>query len=376
MKIVVDNKIPFLKGVLEPWATIRYLPGKEITREEIIDADAIVVRTRTECNQNLLEGTRVKFIASATIGYDHIDTKYCHENQITWTNAPGCNASSVRQYVASALITLSQQFGFKPADKTLGIIGVGNVGAKIESLALDLGMKVLLNDPPRERNEGGGKFVSISTLLEQSDITTLHVPLNNTGLDKTYRMVDQTFLTKMKEGGFLINTSRGKVIDEIALKEAVRMHTLKGTVLDVWDNEPKLDSELLHMAFIGTPHIAGYSQDGKANGTSIAVQSLSWYFNFDLHDWYPEDIPLPATQSITIDCNGKDLETIIGEVFLQSYSIEEDDKRLKQDPDKFEELRGNYPVRREFPAHTVKLLSSRDEIVTLVKKCGFKIEEQ
>ena len=361
MNIVADDKIPFLQGVLEPYASMRYLPANEFVREKIIDTDVIIIRTRTECNRNLLEGTSVKFIASATIGYDHIDTTYCRQNQITWTNAPGCNASSVKQYVASALVHLSRQFRFTLEGKTLGIIGVGNVGTKVESLAHDLGIKVLLNDPPRTRNEGDEQFVNLSAILEQSDIITLHVPLIHSGIDKTFRMVDASFLGKMKNGSFLINTSRGKVVDEKALKEALRSRHVKGVILDVWDNEPSMDIDLLSMTCIGTPHIAGYSQDGKANGTSSAVRS-------------PENIPQPANPEITIHCENKDTETVIGDAVLSSYPIDVDHRLLVNSPDQFEALRGNYPVRREFPAHTVELISGNDNMISALKKLGFNIK--
>ena len=375
MKIVADDKIPFLKGIIEPYAEIKYLPGNAITRNEILDAEAIIIRTRTECNRELLEGTQVKFVASATIGYDHIDTKYCNEKQITWTNAPGCNASSVHQYIASALIHLSHQFNFKLAGKTIGIVGVGNVGEKIEALALNLGMNVLLNDPPRERNEGTGSFVNMATLQAKSDIITLHVPLNKSGIDKTLNMVNGEFLERMKTGSFLLNSSRGKVITEDALKEALNSGKIRGAILDVWANEPTLDTELLKKICIATPHIAGYSQEGKANGTSTAIQSLSWYFNFDLHDWYPKDLPPPANPVRIIDCSGKDIESIIGDAVLGTYPIAEDHKRLIKSPDQFENLRGNYPVRREFPAHTLELLSGNEEIVALLEKIGFNIKQ-
>lgn len=374
LNIVADDKIPFLRGVLEPYASIRYLPARDIIRKEISDADALIIRTRTECNRNLLEGTSVQFIASATIGYDHFDTSYCHEKKITWTNAPGCNASSVKQYIASALVYLSRQFRFTLEGKTLGIIGVGNVGTRVESLGHALGMKVLLNDPPRARREGDEQFVNLSAILEQSDIITLHVPLNLSGIDKTYRMADATFLGKMKKGSFLINTSRGKTVDETALKEALKSRHLKGIVLDVWDNEPHLDPDLLSMTSIGTPHIAGYSQDGKANGTSAAVQSLSRYFNLDLHNWYPENIPEPVNPVITISGKKNDSEAILGEAVLASYPIADDHRRLVGSPDRFEELRGNYPVRREFPSYTIKLLSGDNMMGKRLKAIGFNIK--
>lgn len=376
MKIVVDNKIPFINGVLEPFGTIKYLQGKEITRDEVIDADALVIRTRTECTRELLEGTSVKFIASATIGYDHIDMDYCHKHNITWTNAPGCNARSVQQYVASALYFLAAEHKFDPEGITIGIIGVGNVGKKIEALARNLSMKVLLNDPPRERNEGPGQFASLERILTESDIVTLHVPLHQTGIDKTLRMVDQSFLDKMKNGSYLINTSRGKVVDEDSLKKALTSSRLKGAILDVWDNEPDLDNELLKMAFIGTPHIAGYSQDGKANGTSVCVQSLSWYFNFGLEDWYPDSIPPPTPSQFILDCEGKDRQTIIREAILKTYEIGKDHMRLLQSPHKFEELRGNYPVRREYPAYTLNLVNTDEKIKKTLMNLGFNINTE
>ncbi len=374
IKIVADDKIPFLKGVLEPYASIRYLPGNKIVREEIIDTDALIIRTRTECNRNLLEGTSVKFIASATIGIDHIDTAYCHEEQIAWANAPGCNASSVRQYVAAALIHLSRHFKFGLKGKTLGIIGVGNVGEKVKSLARDMGMKMLLNDPPRARREGNERFVNLATILEQSDIITIHVPLNHSGIDKTLRMVNATFLGKMKKGSFLINTSRGKVTDEDALKESLRTGHLQSAVLDVWSNEPYLDVDLLNMVVIGTPHIAGYSQDGKANGTSVAVRSVSRYFNWDLHEWYPMNIPQPVNPLIIIHSEKKDSETLLGEAILNSYPIAEDHRRLVTSPEQFEDLRGNYPVRREFPLHTIKLVPRDERTIKALERIGFKIK--
>ncbi len=374
IKIVADDKIPFLKGVLEPYATIRYLPGREIVRKEIIDTDALIIRTRTECNRDLLERTSVQFIASATIGTDHIDTVYCDKKNIEWINAPGCNASSVRQYVAASLIHLSRHFEFSLKGETVGIIGVGNVGGKVESLARDLGMEVLLNDPPRALREGRERFVDLSTILEKSDIITLHVPLNNAGIDKTLGMVDATFLGKMKKDSFLINTSRGKVVDEDALKGSLRSGHLRGTVLDVWDNEPYLDTDLLNMTFIATPHIAGYSQDGKANGTSVVVRSLSRYFNWDLHNWYPVNIPQPVKPLITIHGDKKKEEDIIGEAILNAYPIAQDHRRLVNSPDRFEELRGNYPVRREFPFHTIELVPRNESTIKLLGKIGFKFK--
>src|SRR5664279_5106705 len=181
MKIVADNKIPFLKGALEPYAEMIYLPGKQIDREILKDADALLIRTRTICNEKLLEGTKVQFIGTATIGFDHIDTQYCNKKKIFWTNAPGCNSSSVYQYIAAALLKISSVTNINLKDKTLGIVGVGNVGSKVEKFASTVGMNVLLNDPPRSRLEGKKNFQKFYDVLSMSDILTVHVPLNLTG---------------------------------------------------------------------------------------------------------------------------------------------------------------------------------------------------
>ncbi|MDX1284375.1 MAG: NAD(P)-dependent oxidoreductase, partial [Draconibacterium sp.] len=185
MKIIIDDKIPYIKGAFENLAEVVYLPGKETTPEVVKDADAIITRTRTICNQELLEGSKVKFIATATIGFDHIDTDYCKQAGIEWTNAPGCNAESVNQYIASALFSWSMRKRIDLAGLTIGVVGVGNVGSRVAKTCEILGMKVLLNDPPRERAEGPEQFVSLETIQKEADIITLHVPLNLEGEDAT-----------------------------------------------------------------------------------------------------------------------------------------------------------------------------------------------
>lgn len=375
LRIVADDKIPFLKGVLEPYAKVTYLPGPKIDKKAVEQADALIIRTRTKCNASLLEGTPVRFIATATIGYDHIDTVYCENNNITWKNAPGCNSSSVMQYVASSLIKISSYAGFKLAEKTIGIIGVGNVGKKVEKFARTAGMKVLLNDPPRVREEGPEGFCDLKTILSDSDIITLHVPLNYEGADKTFHLFDEDVFRMIKKECWLINTSRGEVIDSASLRKALINETLAGAVLDVWENEPSIDTELLEMVFLGTPHIAGYSTDGKANGTSMAVTALSRYFNLPLSGWYPADIPPPHDPVIRI--NSDDVtDTILGRSVLHTYNVAEDDIKLRIRPSDFEKLRGEYPVRREFHAYTVKPEGVRkNEAGNLLKKIGFNLSE-
>ena len=245
MKIVCDNKIPFLRGVLEPFADVVYLPGKETTPEVVKDADALITRTRTICNEALLAGSQVQAIATATIGFDHIDTAWCDAHGIFWENAPGCNSGSVKQYIASVLVTLAKRYGFDLAEKTLGVVGVGNVGRKVASVARALGMKVLLNDPPRARKEGPEAFVGLDEICAQSDIITVHVPLSKTGEDATWHLFDAARLACLRPDQILINSSRGPVVDNAALKAVLQKGGLKAAVLDVWEGEPNLDPELV-----------------------------------------------------------------------------------------------------------------------------------
>jgi erythronate-4-phosphate dehydrogenase len=373
MKIVADNKIPFLKGVLEPYAEVAYYPGTEINAKLVNDADALLVRTRTKCNANLLENSKVKFIATATIGFDHIDTAYCESKDIRWTNAPGCNSVSVMQYIASALVFLSEKYNFNYSDKTLGVVGGGNVGSKVALLASGLGMKALLNDPPRERVEGKGKFVSLQKIQENADIITFHVPLNNEGVDKTYHLVDEDFLHSIKPETIIINSSRGEVVSAASLKKALKEKKIKAALLDVWENEPLIDKELLDLVDIGTPHIAGYSADGKAMGTAMSVQALSRFFNFNLNNWLPDNIPQVHNNKIEIDCEELNIQEVINKAVLATYNIENDSTALKKSLKTFEAQRGNYPLRREFHAYEVCLKNDKNNIGQLLSTLGFRI---
>jgi erythronate-4-phosphate dehydrogenase len=374
MKVVVDNKIPFLKGVLEPFVDVVYLPGGEISRGHLLDADALITRTRTKCNEKLLSGTAVKFIATATIGYDHIDTAWCEKNDIFWTNAPGCNSGSVYQYIASVLVTLSQKHGFNFADRSMGVIGIGNVGRKIVKLGEWLGMRVLLNDPPRQRKEGACGYVSLEGIIRECDIITCHVPLHMEGVDKTYHLLDETVLRKLHPGTVLINSSRGEVVDNQALKKVLKEKRLSAAVLDVWENEPDIDKELVDLLDIVTPHIAGYSADGKANGTSMSVQALAKFFNLPLTRWFAGEVPGPEYTRLTIDCKDKTAQEVLSESVLFTYKVAEDDSQLRNTIETFEKQRGNYPLRREFPTYEITLLHEHSNLSKILHGLGFMVK--
>jgi erythronate-4-phosphate dehydrogenase len=373
INIIADDKIPFLKGVLEPFASIRYMDGREIDHSAVMDADALLIRTRTVCNESLLHDSKVKFIGTATIGVDHIDKGYCDAKSIHWTNAPGCNASSVQQYIASVLANLVVRYNYSLYGKTLGIIGVGHVGKKVETLARLLGMKVLLNDPPRARTEGHSGFVSLEKILQESDIISLHVPLNRSGEDKTFCLINETTLGLIKTGSWLVNTSRGEVVDGSALKSALSKRRLSGAVLDVWESEPSVDLQLLDKIAIATPHIAGYSTDGKRNGTVQVVRSLGACFNLPVKDWEPASVPEPNDPVIVLDSRDGLLEKLICNVILHTYDVTEDDSRFRSHPGDFEIQRGNYPVRREFSAYELILMNGTGHVIEIFEKLGFKV---
>ena len=374
MKIVCDNKIPFLRGVLEPYAEVVYLPGKETTPEVVRDADAIITRTRTKCDAALLEGSSVKVIATATIGFDHIDTAWCESHGIVWKNAPGCNSWSVKQYMGSVLATLARKHGFDLSEMTLGVVGVGNVGSKVAEIASLLGMKVLLNDPPRARREGPDGFVSLDEIVDRSDIITLHVPLTREGGDATWHLFDEARISRLNDGQILMNSSRGPVVDNAALKDALKRRALKGAVLDVWEHEPDIDRELMGLLDIATPHIAGYSADGKANGTTASVRTVAEYLGLPLTEWSPAEMPLPAQPlEFTLDAAGKTRQQVLSEAVLHTYDVLDDDRALREHPELFEKLRGDYPVRREFTAFSVRLEGGTPEEAEILTKIGFNL---
>lgn len=339
MKVVVDDKIPFIREALERIADEAiYLPGKEFTPEAVRDADALIVRTRTRCDRALLQGSRVRFIATATIGFDHIDTAYCREAGITWTNAPGCNSGSVAQYVHAALCLLQLLRGKRLAGRTLGVVGVGCVGGKVVRVAQELGMRVLLCDLPRQEREGAEGFCSLQAIAEESDIITFHVPLYREGRFRTFHLADGAFFRSLRRCPVLINTSRGEVVETEALLEALHGGLVSDAVIDVWENEPAINLSLLREAFLGTPHIAGYSADGKANATRMSLDALCRFFHIEAsYRIEPPALPQPLPPASTPE-----------EACLRMYDPRRDSDALKAHPEWFEKLRGDYPLRREF----------------------------
>ena len=375
MKFIIDDKIPYVKGALEPFGDVIYLPGAKITKDIVKNADALLIRTRTICNETLLSGSSVKFIATATIGYDHIDTGYCRDAGIGWTNAPGCNSGSVEQYIASALVTYAQTKNLDLKDLCIGVVGVGNVGSKVARLCRLLGMKVLLNDPPRARTEDPSAFVSLENIMAAADIISLHVPLNLYGEDATYHLADTGFFSGLQRRPLLINTCRGEVVNTSAIKTALAQGLVSEYICDCWEQEPDIDLELLSMAWLATPHIAGYSRDGKAVGTQMSIQALSRFFSLGINHWQPAGIEPPGKPVFELNGLGRNEQQLITEAILATYDIRPDDRALRKDPAGFELLRGNYPVRREFKAFTILPVNVAPSTINLLKNMGFGIAE-
>lgn len=341
MKVIIDDKIPYISEAMKqlPFEAI-FVPSPAINSPLLEEADALIIRTRTRCDKNLLQGSKVKFIATATIGFDHIDTTYCQQAGISWTNAPGCNSGSVAQYLHSSLLLLEKEKGLCLRKATLGIVGVGNVGKKVARVAQELGMKVLLNDPPREATEANPSFHPLGAIAESCDVITFHVPLNREGPYKTFHLADETFFSSLKRKPYLINTSRGEVVKTEALLHALKKGMISDAIIDVWEKEPHINLSLLNKVYIGTPHIAGYSADGKANATRMALDALCHHFHIE--GSYTIEPPQPQ---LTLSPHENP--------FLQIYNPLDDSKRLKQAPEKFEWLRGNYPLRREREAYGI-----------------------
>ena len=338
MKIVVDDKIPYIRETICQLADeVVFLSGAAITAADVKDADVLVVRTRTRCNRQLLERSKVQLVVTATIGYDHLDTQWLDVAGIRWTNCPGCNSGSVAQYVECSLLLLEQQKGLVLRQSTIGIVGCGHVGSKVKAVAERLGMRVLVCDPPQQKANSqeprANSYVSLDEIERRCDIITFHVPLTREGQYATWHLADDDFFHRLSRVPYIINTSRGEVVDNKALLSAMEERRVRDAIIDVWEDEPHPDSVLLEKVFIGTPHIAGYSADGKVNADNMVIDAICQHFSLP-HPGLIAPPKLPA--DFTYSGSPLDL-----------YNPMEDSKKLKAASSRFEQLRNNYPLRRE-----------------------------
>lgn len=345
VKVVMDEKIPYLRDALAGMGCcVVSLPGVDITKDTLAGAVALFVRTRTRCDAALLAGTSVRFIGTATIGYDHIDTSYCEKNGIVWTNAAGCNAGAVLQYMQSVLYTWSKDNNCALQGLTLGVVGVGEIGSRVASWAESVGMRVLRNDPPLEA-KGAKGLVSIEEITTNSDIITFHPTLQRSGDYPSYHLASASFFESLKRCRLLVNASRGPVVDNCALLAALECGRLGCAVLDVWENEPDIDTRLLNKVYIATPHIAGYSAEGKLNATRIVLESFAKFVNFK---GALPSLALPPLREPVYAAS-------LPEALLSIYSPLNDSEKLKANPSMFEHLRNNYHLRREPASYTLVL---------------------
>jgi len=380
MKIVADSNIPFVKEAFGNIGSVATVAGRTLAPGDVRDADILIVRSVTNVNRHLLENSRVKFVGTATIGTDHIDLDYLHQNQIGFASAPGSNAISAAEYVVSAVLTLARQRGFNPADKTVGIVGCGNVGSRVISRLQALGMACKVYDPPRAQQFNDREYVSWDDVI-QVDIVTAHVPLTFAGDYPTYQMFNGDFFQRLKRNAFFINTARGRAVDESALMAVLKGRDDLQLVLDVWHGEPAINMELLDRAAIATAHIAGYSLDGKVRGTQMVYQAVCEYFQ-QPEEWVVP--PLPFAESFTAMQfePSQSQADIVYQCVKNAYDILADDARLRKiksmAPEQrghyFDTLRKNYPVRREFSNYEAIIGQDRGELVNILKGLGFKVE--
>jgi erythronate-4-phosphate dehydrogenase len=358
MKIVADPNIPFIREAFGPLGDISLVPGRQMNAAAVREADLLLVRSVTNVNAALLDGSRVRFVATATIGTDHVDTGYLALLGIGFASAAGSNANSVAEYIVAALLELAHRRGFRLRDQTLGVIGVGNVGRRVVRYAEALGVRVLQNDPPRQRVEGG-PFVPLDRVVAEANILTFHVPLTKTGPDATFHLLEP-------RRGIVLNSSRGAVLDNRALLNV----NLAGLVLDVWEGEPNLLPGLLERTDLATPHIAGYSFDGKVNGTRLIYKAACRHFGLPA-TWTPQ---LPAVPPLTVAiAPGEDDEDALRRIIRSCYDIVADDARLRTDPKKFDQLRAEYPVRREFFNTTLALPGAGESLRQKCAALGFRV---
>jgi len=349
-RIVLDSSLPYLKGLIEQVAEVTYLESRAFSPETIRGADALLIRSVVHCDETLLSGSSVRMIATATAGYDHIDTSYCAEHAITWRNAPGCNAGGVVQYVLSSLSAWSLDRGIDLMGKTIGIIGVGHVGGGLLKRIGALGLRPLLYDPPRADREGTEGFSSLEEVLRESDILTLHVPLTREGKYPTAGMVDESFLRACQRRPLLINACRGGVAPSAPLLRALDEGWIREVIIDCWEGEPHISSELACRAYIATPHVAGWTADGKWRGSRMALEAICESLGLECPEWLWDDSLLPQPESPRIRLRDYPEEERVRRAQLHTCDPRATTVLLRAHPDEFEQLRRGYVYPREASA--------------------------
>ncbi len=381
MKIIADENIPCVEQAFSTLGEVKLLPGRAMCARDVRAADILLVRSVTRVDEHLLRDSRVRFVGSATIGFDHVDRDYLRDRGIGFATAPGSNATSAAEYVISALLVLARRKKFRLVDKTAGIIGCGNVGARVHARLTALGVDCVVNDPPLQALGGHDDFVGLDDIL-QADIISVHVPLTRAGTHPTFHLIDADFMRRLKPGAILINTARGAVTDNRALDELLAVRDDLSVVLDVWEGEPAINTALLQKVALGTPHIAGYSLDGKLRGTEMIYQAVCKHFNLPAH-WQAAD-ELPAGQLLVVSAPALTGSEIIRKAVLHAYDVRADDRRLRkllsmdpaERPAYFDRLRKEYPLRREFAAITLVPEKRDPHLIGMLRGLGFDVREK
>jgi erythronate-4-phosphate dehydrogenase len=382
VKIVCASSVLFAEEAFNTLGETVVLSDRQIARQHLSDAHALVVRSKTPVNADLLDNTPIEFVGTATAGFDHLDVSYLEQKEIAWCAAPGCNANSVAEYVTAAICYVAHLRSITLSNLTLGVIGVGQVGSRVAEKGRALGMRVLLNDPPLAISSGSPIYRPLEEVLAESDIITLHVPLTRTGKFATYHMCNCHFFEHVKPNSLFINAARGEVVDTESLLYAMDRHIVADAVLDTWENEPFISPQLLARVRIATAHIAGYSFEGRLNGTVMVYKELCHYAERD-PVWTPDPAEFPPPVEVACDARGKSMEAVLCEVIRASYDIREDDAALREAvamaPNArgthFDRLRRTYRMRREFSGAHVKLSHADEKLRAMLRALGFVLHE-
>jgi erythronate-4-phosphate dehydrogenase len=383
MKIIVEANMPFGREAFETLGDVEVVNGRTLTNEQLAEVEVMAIRSTTKVTPELLDGTPVKYIGTATIGTDHFDMDYMDAHGIKYCNAPGCNADSVADYITATLLLIARDKNMELAGKSIGVVGCGNVGSRVVKRAEALGMTVVQNDPPLLRETArSDQYRPIDEVMD-CDFITLHTPLTREGEDATYHLADASFFERMKDTAILINASRGAVVDCDALDTALREKTIAGAALDVWEGEPCIDTELMNLTLMATPHIAGYSYEGKVNGTVQVYEQICEWINAEATWDVAPLMPAPEVPELTIDATGRSDQDVISEAVFAVYPIDRDDRDMREahadgDDDtrrqRFDALRKGYPVRREFSYTTLKLKSASEGLKQALSGLTFETE--
>ena len=386
MQFVVDEEIPLGREAFSHLGSVTLLPGRAMTREALREAHALIVRSVTKVDATLLADTTVQFVGTATTGVEHIDREYLAARDIGFAAAPGCNANAVAEYVLTALLVTAHTKGLVLDGKTLGIIGVGRIGSLVAAKAPALGLQTLLHDPPLARATGDRRYRPLSEIL-QADFVTLHVPLTLDGPDATFHLIGTDELAHMATSSILINTSRGEVVDNAALLDALTGRTIGGAVMDVWEREPSINWDLLNHVTLGTPHVAGYSSDAKINGTVMLYHACCRFWGMKPAWTPPPDLPAtlgPGTlPHVAFDATGKDFQTLAHEMITTLYDLPGDHARMRDvlavpeplRPRAFDQLRKDYPHRREFAVSPISIKGGDRNLFARLQALGIHANE-